>query len=296
MTAEAVLRVTVAAVLAVSCAGKAFGNRTAIAAAWRLLGLLRASPRLVALVAGLESLAAAMMLGPWHRAGAALSVGLVLAFVSVVANALAHGRRPSCGCFGDLLPARVSVRLLAFDLALLSASVHVLGAGWILATGWGGAMVLLVIALVLGGALQSARVALSPPTAVGMPLGTVVPAVPVTTQDGQGADLRDLADRGILLLFVDDACAECRRLLDGLPVPLPRQVLVVGPGRIEQEGIAGARVDPRRITDRHSAQALRRALGVRSSPTVVRLDGGRLSATARAATGADLERLLTPVR
>ena len=63
----------------------------------------------------------ALLLPGWRRAAAVIVVVLTCVFIAAIASAIFRGLDISCGCFGTH-SAKVGVKLLAFDLAILIAT------------------------------------------------------------------------------------------------------------------------------------------------------------------------------
>ncbi len=66
-----------------------------------------------------------LLLGPVSRGAGAGAAALLAVFTAGIANALLHGRRPDCGCFGGLRPMPIGPVTLARNGALLLAALAV---------------------------------------------------------------------------------------------------------------------------------------------------------------------------
>ena len=185
------------------------------------------------------ALAALLLVGPgWLRVIAAVaSLGLMLAYLALVARAVRRGDDVDCACFGAWGPGKVTMRTVWRNawlvvLAALSLWAAVGGQTWLSeaadsGSGWwvvalGAA--LLTAALVVAGEGGSGAPGAEPPQyAFGADeledyVPVLTPAVPVTLADGTTRTLRELsAARAQLLLFVSEGCGSCVGVIAAVP-------------------------------------------------------------------------------
>jgi hypothetical protein len=161
------------------------------------------------------AVAAALLVRPWARLGAAGALALLVLFSLVVALNLAAGRQTDCHCFGRLLSSRIGAATLVRNgmLALLSALLLGRPAG-----GWALVGLAAVAGAVLLVAVRRRRVGLSIPgaasgtpsisrrRALGLAAMTIAAAAlgfrPQAT--ACGAECRSSAD-------CPDTCPNCRK-------------------------------------------------------------------------------------
>jgi len=160
------------------------------------------------------AVAAALLVRPWVRLGAAGALTLLVAFSVVVAWNLAAGRRTECNCFGRLLSSRIGAATLVRNGMLAALSALLLGSagGWALAGMAAGAGAVVLVAIPrqrLGPSLPGAppeTAAISRRRALGLAALTLAAAAlgfrPQAT--ACGAECRSSAD-------CPDTCANCRK-------------------------------------------------------------------------------------
>lgn len=205
-----------------------------------------------ALLPPVEIATGAALWSPAAMWGAAGASGLFAAFSVAIAANLWRGRRPACGCFGQLDTTPIGRATLVRAL-LLTAVAGVLvwrGPGadlwptlWGTAQGGGGWMLvvgLCAAALVVQGAMvymllrQQGRLlirvealearlkspaAVAPPSRIaGLPPGAALPEAYVTGQDGTAVSLATLSSgtRALVLVFTDPDCPACASLSEDI--------------------------------------------------------------------------------
>lgn len=202
-------------------------------------------PALAALIAG-ELLIAALLAAPdLRRLGALGALGALALFTAAIAWQLLRGRRPACACFGSLTPAAISGWSVARNLALIALAALAALPDALGAPEWFGAVLTPASALWAWAALsciwlllltrQNGRLLLrladlerrgapadtSPAPAGPVRVGDTVPSLGLRDSRGRPFDLRSLAGRPQLLLFLDGSCAHCRALLARLREEAP---------------------------------------------------------------------------
>ena len=185
------------------------------------------------------ALAALLLVGPnWLRVSAAVGVlGLMLAYLALVARAVRRGDDVDCACFGAWGPGRVTTRTVWRNawlvvLAALSLWAALGGQSWLAEVAGsesGSWVVALGAALLTGGLVVAGQVGEAasessrPAYAAGdEDLGDYLrvrtPAVPVRLADGTTRTLRQLSEsRAQLLLFVSEGCSSCVAIIAAVP-------------------------------------------------------------------------------
>lgn len=238
-TVVLVLRVALAAVFVVAAIGKLL-DRSGSRQALRGFGV---PPRVARIASDLLpiaelSVAVALLLRPTAQWGAVAAVVLLLTFVGGIANALAHGWKSACHCFGIFHSEPAGPRALARNVALLAAAAVTVGLSpgpsistWVSQRS---AAELVAIGLgMLGGILfvllrrsrrtnarlsaslaeKEAALAALPP---GIPLGAFAPELSlVDAGSREPITLASLLARGkpVLLVFTGPLCVPSRELL-----------------------------------------------------------------------------------
>ena len=187
------------------------------------------------------AIAVALLLTPTAQWGAFAAVVLLLTFVGGIANALAHGWKTACHCFGIFHSEPAGPRALARNGALLAVAAIAAGFGpgpsistWLsqrsaaelVAIGLGlvaGVLIVLLwrlnrenARLSASLAEQEAALAAIPP---GLPVGAIAPAFELTDgRDGATITLESLLARGqpVLLVFIGLGCVPSADLLPDL--------------------------------------------------------------------------------
>ncbi|HEY3945140.1 MAG TPA: MauE/DoxX family redox-associated membrane protein [Solirubrobacteraceae bacterium] len=241
-TVVLVLRVALAAVFVSAAIGKLL-DRSGSRQALRGFGV---PPRVAAVASELLPIvelviAVALLLRPTAQWGAVAAVVLLLTFVGGIANALVHGWKSACHCFGIFHSEPAGPRALARNGAFLAAAAiaAVLGPGpsisaWVsqrsaaelVAISLGLVAALLIVLLWrlnrqnarLSASLaeQEAALAAIPP---GLPVGAIAPAFELTDgRDGATITLESLLARGqpVLLVFIGLGCVPSADLLPDL--------------------------------------------------------------------------------
>jgi uncharacterized membrane protein YphA (DoxX/SURF4 family)/thiol-disulfide isomerase/thioredoxin len=183
-----------------------------------------------------------LVLHPTARAGAAIAIGLLLAFVAGIANAMRLGRAPDCNCFGQLHSAPAGWRTLVRNavLAALAAVLVVRGPGpaigaWASArsapelTAIGVTVTLLGLAAYawrLWSENRELRADLAKSRsgqkaelqAEGLPAGSPAPSFALPDVHGQVQTLEGLLEGGrpLALFFMDPTCGPCKGLMPEL--------------------------------------------------------------------------------
>jgi hypothetical protein len=94
-----------------------------------MLGEFGVPQRGVAVLIGAElAIAVTLAVPVTHRVGALAALAALAVFSAAIAVQLAHGRHPTCRCFGTLRPSRVGASTLARN-ALLAALAACVAAG-----------------------------------------------------------------------------------------------------------------------------------------------------------------------
>lgn len=152
---------TLAAVLVLSGVSKLRDTRASTLSMMRLLRLPRvvASSATARVLPYVELATAALLLTPWaptFALGAALALGLFVAFWAVIVRAMGFDPRPTCGCFGRIGDHRITGRTvvrnsLLLVLAVVSAGMALTGrsTGGLVAGYTGGDWLWLALAVVL---------------------------------------------------------------------------------------------------------------------------------------------------
>ena len=210
-----------------------------------------------AILLPLNELAVAVLLvPPWSaRWGAGLACGLLLIFSAAIVVNLVRGRRPACGCFGQLHARPLSGWTLARNILLAAAAglIAFPGVNAVARWPWGAPAVftrpgVLAAVAVAAGALlvfelwliahlfrQRGRLLLrldaierhlglggAPPDSLrsisGLPIGATAPGFEARTLAGAHTTLERLRRRGrpVLLLFADPLCPACARMWPAL--------------------------------------------------------------------------------
>lgn len=183
------------------------------------------------------------------REGAALALGLLLAFTGAIVINLANGRTPDCRCFGRLSRGRIGMLTVARN-AVLAIPAFWLFRVTVEAPAWADAVTamrnavslrrsassgaalgvlvvivaaetLLVVLLFLQhgkmllrlDALES-RVGIGTAGAIGLPIGAPLPDFSLATLAGGVAESRDLRNSGsaAVFIFTDRGCSHCHSL------------------------------------------------------------------------------------
>jgi uncharacterized membrane protein YphA (DoxX/SURF4 family) len=241
-TVVLVLRVALAAVFVVAAIGKLL-DRSGSRQALRGFGV---PPRVAAVASELLPIvelviAVALLLRPTAQWGAAAAVVLLLTFVGGIANALAHGWKSACHCFGIFHSEPAGPRALVRNGALLAvaAIAAALGPGPSISTWVSQRSAAELVAIGLGivaGALsvalwrarrenaglsatlseKEASLAALPP---GLPVGAFAPEFQLTDgRDGSTITLESLLAPGkpVLLVFIGLGCVPSADLLPDL--------------------------------------------------------------------------------
>ena len=226
------VRLLLAAVFATAGAGKLLdpaGSRRALedfGVPARLAALGR-----IALPAIELGVAAALVVRPSARWGAIAAVALLVAFIVVIANALARGRAPDCHCFGQIHSEPAGVSTLARNGALAALAALVVGRGpgpsvdaWLTARSTSELALLLTAAGAIGAGafvvrswtqrrtLERLRAAAKRPA--GLPVGAPAPQFALRSLRGEMVTLDSLLDRNapLVLVFTHPGCGPCREL------------------------------------------------------------------------------------
>jgi thiol-disulfide isomerase/thioredoxin len=152
--------------------------------------------------------AVAALFLPTARLGALGAALLLSVFCVGIANALRQGRRPDCGCFGQVRPTPVGPTTLARNAALLGVALFVViaGPGPAMAL-WLGAIAVVCAGAVVAGARRTAP--------SGIEVGQRAPAFDLTeARGGSRVTLASLRVHGqpVVLVFGNSGCTPCRDL------------------------------------------------------------------------------------
>jgi peroxiredoxin len=184
--------------------------------------------------------AIALVPTPTARWGGVAALALLLAFIAGIANALRHGQKPDCHCFGQIQSAPAGRDTLVRNAVLAALAVLIVAEGpgaaihtWIgdrtaaelvaVATG--------ICAIVFGATAlwlwrerrgllnrlgRAQRMAAAAPP--GIPIGSDAPAFTASTLDGGTITLDSLREPGlpILLVFMSAWCESCLELMPKL--------------------------------------------------------------------------------
>jgi uncharacterized membrane protein YphA (DoxX/SURF4 family)/thiol-disulfide isomerase/thioredoxin len=303
------VRLLLAAVFATAGAGKLFdpaGSRRALedfGVPARLAVLGRIALPVIEL-----SVAAALVVRPSAQWGAVAAVALLVAFIAVIANALARGRAPDCHCFGQIHsePAGASTLARNGALAVLAVLVAARGPGpsvdaWLAARSTSDLAVLLTAAAAIGAGtfvvrswtqrrtLERLQAAAKRPA--GLPIGARAPQFALRSLHGEIVTLDSLLDRNtpLVLVFTHPGCGPCRELFPEIgrwqaTLAGPLTIVVVTQGTLgdnvalsEPHGLVDVLVQQRsEVYEAYEMRATPSAVAVAPDGTIasVTADGG----------------------
>ena len=257
--------------------------------------------------------AAALLTQPFARAGAALAVLLLLAFIVGVVYALRQGYTPDCHCFGQLHSAPAGRGTIIRNGVLAAPAVLILVAGPGDALAGADAD---EAALVAAGALVAALAAatavllrengrLRRGAAAGAPapleIGTRAPELQLRDTNGSQLEIADVIDdeRPSILVFVQPGCGACSVLLPNLdrwrPALAEHLSLVVISGPDYQSGRAQVGSGPPHMLW-DVEKAANRAYKLMGSPSAVQIDPDGTIASAPALGNTEIEALIRVAR
>jgi protein-disulfide isomerase len=235
-TASLAARTLLAVVFGAAALGKLFA-RAESQATFEEFG---AGPRLSTVAAVLLApielcVAVLLMIVPTARWAALLAILLLTTFLIGIANALAQGRRPDCGCFGVLTPAPIGARTIVRNCLLLAAGAFVAVSGpgpaidtWLASRDAATLAVLAALVAALAGivlwALRSNRTRVTgvwsaKPASQSRPLGAPAPEFSLQDEAGQARTLASLSAGGnpLVLVFASSTCGSCLEVIAQVP-------------------------------------------------------------------------------
>jgi uncharacterized membrane protein YphA (DoxX/SURF4 family)/thiol-disulfide isomerase/thioredoxin len=185
------------------------------------------------------AVAAALLVQPTARWGAAGALVLLAAFVAGIAHALSRGQAPDCHCFGRLHSAPAGRAQIARNTILGAVSIFVIAAGpgptidgWIAARTaaelaavllGAAALSLLAACLYLWRDRRPFRVAMAGISQTGarpgLPVGSLAPDFSTRGIDGEIFTLEELRSKGqpVALVFGSPGCGPCSAIAPDLP-------------------------------------------------------------------------------
>jgi uncharacterized membrane protein YphA (DoxX/SURF4 family) len=169
------------------------------------------------------------------------ALGLLIGFTAVIGMNLWRGRQPSCACFGSLTRTQISARTLIRNVGLMAAAtllllplpaaatpiveispaailgmVCLVGIWWVFQLWRQQGRLLLRIEQLERRSTRAAE-----PQPVSLPrspdlVGQPVPALALRDVTHRRIDLQSLRGNSVVLIFLDESCQHCRRLLSRL--------------------------------------------------------------------------------